>query len=64
MVRPDPRPPESYAVPVETDGGDALRSTLVERYLFDTELAIRAAAARDELFCWPPLDGETARPRP
>ena len=52
--------PESYAVPVEADGGDALLSELLERGLFDADLAIRAASAIDGVFCWPPVDAESA----
>jgi hypothetical protein len=48
--------PESYAVPVEADGGEALLDELLKRKLFDAELAIRAASAIDELFCWPPVE--------
>ena len=48
--------PESYAVPVEADGGGALLDEFLNRKLFDAELAIRAASAIDELFCWPPAE--------
>ena len=52
--------PESYAVPVEADGGDVLLDELLKRKLFDADLAIRAAMASDEVFCWPPVeDGGT-----
>jgi hypothetical protein len=50
------RRPESYGVPVEADGGDALLDAFLTRKLFDAKLAIRAASALNELFCWPPLE--------
>jgi len=45
--------PESYAIPMEADGGAELWDELVRRGLFDAELAIRAAGAAEGLFCWP-----------
>jgi hypothetical protein len=43
--------PESYAVPVEAAGGDALLNDLIARKLFPAELAIKAASAMEgELF--------------
>jgi hypothetical protein len=50
--------PESYAIPMEAEGGTALLEELIRRRLFDAELAIRAAATPEGLFCWP--DGEPA----
>jgi hypothetical protein len=52
--------PESYAVPVDADGSEALLAELLKRKLFPAELAIRAAQGFNELFCWPPLDSEGA----
>ena len=52
--------PESYAVPVEADGGEALLDELLKRKLFDAKLAIRAASALDEVFCWPPHEDDHA----
>lgn len=46
--------PESYLVPIEAGGGQALRAELITRGLFDAELAIQAATAANELFCWEP----------
>ncbi len=46
--------PESYAVPVEADGGGALLGEFMKRNLFSAELAIRAASTVDGMFCWPP----------
>jgi hypothetical protein len=48
--------PESWAVPVEADGGADLLSELMRRGLFNEELAIKAAQALSDLFCWPPAD--------
>jgi hypothetical protein len=45
--------PESYAVPMQADGGPELLQALIERGLFDAELAIEAAGAEGGLFCWP-----------
>ena len=53
--------PESYAVPVEADGGGALLGEFMNRNLFSAELAIRAASALDEMFCWPPAGGGSSR---
>lgn len=46
--------PESYAVPIEADGGQALWFEILNRNLFDAETAIEAATATNELFCCPP----------
>jgi hypothetical protein len=37
---------------------------LLKRKLFDAELAIRAACAIDEVFCWLPFDEDSAEPGP
>jgi hypothetical protein len=47
------RRPESYAIPMQADGGPELLQALIERGLFDAQLAIDAAAAEAGLFCWP-----------
>jgi hypothetical protein len=46
--------PESYAIPMQADGGPELLQALIERGLFDAQLAIDAALAETGLFCWPP----------
>jgi hypothetical protein len=46
--------PESYVVPTEACGGAELWGEIIHRGLFDAELAIRAAMATGEIFCWPP----------
>jgi len=53
--------PESYAIPMEAEGGQALLDELIRRKLFDAELAIRAATTPEGLFCWP--EREPAPPR-
>ena len=45
--------PESYAIPTEAAGGQALWQEILRRKLFDAELAIQAATATNELFCSP-----------
>ena len=46
--------PESYLIPTEADGGSALWGGIIDRGLFDADLAIKAAtASSEELFCWP-----------
>jgi len=54
--------PESYAVPVEADGGDSVLDELLKRKLFDAELAIQASMALDGVFWWPPDQGGSAEP--
>ena len=51
--------PESYAIPIEADGGQALWVELLRRNLFDAGMAVAAAAATNELFCFPPPDQQT-----
>ncbi|MGY5872908.1 MAG: hypothetical protein RTV72_11725 [Candidatus Thorarchaeota archaeon] len=47
--------PESYVVPMDSFGGLQLWGEIIERGLFDAELAIKAASAfSNELLCWPP----------
>jgi len=47
--------PESYVIPLDSYGGLQLWGEIIERGLFDAELAINAASASsDELLCWPP----------
>lgn len=45
--------PESYAIPMEAEGGPELLGELVRRGLFDGQLAVEAASAEAGLFCWP-----------
>src|SRR5690242_19128869 len=45
--------PESYVIPTEADGGKALWFKILERKLFDPEMAIEAATATNEMFCSP-----------
>ena len=55
--------PESYAVPVDADGGEVLLDELQRRKLFDSELAIQAATALEGLFCSPPIEANPAKLR-
>ncbi|MGY5859380.1 MAG: hypothetical protein RTU63_08415 [Candidatus Thorarchaeota archaeon] len=46
--------PESYVIPMDSYGGLQLWNEIIERGLFDAELAIKAASSSsDELLCWP-----------
>jgi hypothetical protein len=47
---------ESYAIPTEAKGGAELWQEIISRKLFDAELAINAAGAVNELFCWPVIE--------
>jgi hypothetical protein len=52
---------ESYAVPIEAEGGAAFWAEILRRGLFDAELAIAAASAVAGTYCWPPVPaGPTA----
>ena len=46
--------PESYAIPVEAQGGQRLWGEIIERGLFDAALAVHAATSTGGVFCWPP----------
>ena len=48
---------ESYLIPIEADGGTNLWFDIIERKLFDAELAIAAAVADEgAVNCWPPIE--------
>jgi hypothetical protein len=47
---------ESYLIPTEAQGGQALLQELICRGLFDAELAIQAMSTTNELFCWPEIE--------
>jgi hypothetical protein len=51
--------PESYAIPIEADGGQALWFEILGRELFDAEMAIAASMATNELFCFAVPDQHT-----
>jgi len=51
--------PESYAIPIEADGGQALWFEILNRKLFDAKMAISAATATNKLFCCPEPDQQT-----
>jgi hypothetical protein len=45
--------PESYVIPIEAQGGQDFWAEVIERGLFDAELAIQAAGSAGGTFCWP-----------
>ncbi|MHA1137450.1 MAG: hypothetical protein ACTSSE_13275 [Candidatus Thorarchaeota archaeon] len=45
---------ESYVIPMDALGGLQIWGEIIERGLFDAELAIEAASSTsDKLYCWP-----------
>lgn len=48
--------PESFVVPTEAHGGSELWGEILERGLFDPELAIEAASSLGGIFFWPPVE--------
>lgn len=49
---------ESYAIPIEADGGARFWDEILNRGLFDSDLATDAIRAVEGVFCWPPTDEE------
>jgi hypothetical protein len=49
--------PESFVIPTEAHGGQALWSEILRRQLFDAALAIEAAGSTGGLYCWPTAQG-------
>lgn len=47
---------ESYVIPTEADGGQALVSELLHRELFPAEMMLEALRTEGKLFCWPPVE--------
>ena len=47
---------ESYLIPLEADGTQELWGKILERNLFDAEMAIKLATMSDGLYCWPEDD--------
>jgi hypothetical protein len=45
--------PESYLIPLEAHGGIALWMEILNRGLFDYDLAVEASTATDGIICWP-----------
>lgn len=45
--------PESFVIPAEASGGAGFWEEIINRGLFDAELAIRAASSSGGLFCCP-----------
>lgn len=48
--------PESYVIPTEARGGSELWKLVLDKNLFDAELAIKAATSPGGMFCWPARD--------
>ncbi len=48
--------PESYLIPTEANGGNALWNGILKRRLFDAETAIEAAISTNKLFCHPAIE--------
>ena len=48
--------PESWLIPTEARGGSALWGEIIDRKLFDAELAIEAATSSGGIYCTPPID--------
>ena len=47
--------PESYVIPLDSNGGLQLWGEIINRGLFNAEVAIKAASSSSaEFFCWPP----------
>ena len=44
---------ESYVIPTQAHGGSELWGEIIDRGLFDAELAINAAIEGNGLYCWP-----------
>lgn len=45
---------ESYVIPTEAKDGAELWGLVIEKNLFDAELAVKAATSPKGMFCWPP----------
>ena len=48
--------PESYVIPLEAKGADNLWSLIIEKKLFDAEMAIKAVTSGEGIYCWPPAE--------
>ncbi len=44
---------ESYVIPAEAKGGSEFWEEILNRGLFDSELAVEAATSTGGLYCWP-----------
>lgn len=47
---------ESYIIPTEAIGGPELWGEIINRDLFDADLAIKAATGEGGIYCWPPVE--------
>jgi len=44
---------ESYLIPLEAYGAPGLWGEIIERNLFDADLAIKLVSKSDGIYCWP-----------
>ncbi len=50
---------ESYLIPIDANGGLEFWGEIIDRNLFDAELAIKIATVSERgLFCWPEISDE------
>lgn len=49
--------PESFVIPMDAEGGPEFWNEVLQRGLFDAELAIQAATSVQGTFVWPPQNG-------
>lgn len=49
---------EGYIIPTEATGGNNLWSLILEKELFNSELALEALCSPEGLYCWPKLEDE------
>ena len=47
---------ENTVIPIEANGGSELWTEILDRQLFDAELAIHALTAMEGIFCWPAIE--------
>lgn len=47
---------ESYVIPTEAKGGNELWDLVLEKKLFDPDLATEAVTSVGGLYCWPPAE--------
>ena len=53
--------PESCVIPTEAEGGETILSELIDRKLYDAELAILAAGLTEGMLCHPDFKIYTAK---
>ncbi len=52
---------QSFAIPIEARGGQELWEEILNRGLFDVDLATEAASSNEGIFCWPPTPTESSK---